>query len=64
MYKVIQAFHDQNTMELMTVGTVVDWTDEKRIKAALDRGLIEEIKPKEEPKAMPEPKKAPAKKKK
>lgn len=46
MYKVLQTFHDAKTLRLVTAGEVVDWTDKERIDAALERGLIEEIKPK------------------
>ena len=59
MYKVIQAFHDAKSLQLMQVGAVIDWKDADRIEAAIKRGLIEEIK---EKKAEDKPK-APAKKK-
>lgn len=57
-FKVLQSFHDAKTMGLVPAGSIVDWNDEARIKAAQDRGLIEAI---EEPK--PEPKPAQPKKK-
>lgn len=60
MYKVIQQFHDAKSLQLITVGSVIDWDDKDRIQSALERGLIEEIK--EEKKAEPK-KKATAKKK-
>lgn len=43
-YKVLQSFHDAKSMGLVPAGSLVDWNDEERIKAALDRGLIAEIK--------------------
>ncbi len=55
-YKVLQSFHDAKSMGLVPAGSLVDWNDEKRIKAALDRGLIAEIE-------KPEPKPAQSKKK-
>lgn len=61
MFKVIQQFHDAQSLQFFTVGSVIDWDDKDRIKAALERGLIEEIKEaKTEKKA--EPKKKAAKK--
>lgn len=58
MFKVIQTFHDAKSLQLYTVGSVVDWDDPEQIKSALDRGLIEEIKEaKTEKKAEPKPKK-------
>lgn len=60
MYKVIQQFHDAKSLQLITVGSIIDWDDKDRIQSALERGLIEEIK--EEKKAEPK-KKATAKKK-
>lgn len=57
-FKVLQSFHDIETMGLVPAGSTVDWEDKARIKAAQDRGLIEAI---EEPK--PEPKPAQPKKK-
>ena len=63
MYKVILQFHDEKTLRLMQPGDTADWTDEDRIKKAVERGLIEEIKePKKEPEAEEKPK-AKAKKK-
>ena len=59
MYKVIQAFHDAKSLQLMSVGAVIDWEDADRIEAEIKRGLIAEIK---EKKAEDKPK-APAKKK-
>ena len=50
MHKVLIQFYDANTLRLMPVGSVVDWTDPDRIKSAVKRGLIEEIK-EEKPKA-------------
>ena len=50
MYRVLQQFYDAQSLKLIAVGTVVDWTDADRIKSALDRGLIEEVKT-EKPKA-------------
>ena len=55
-FKVLQSFHDAKTMGLVPAGAIVDWNDEARIKAALDRGLIAEIE-------APKPAPAPAKKK-
>ena len=49
-YKVLQNFHDADTMGLVPAGSIVDWEDKARIKAALDRGLIAEI---EAPKPAP-----------
>lgn len=66
MYRVIQQFYDAKSLQLMAEGSLIEWTDEDRIKAAVDRGLIEEVKPaKAEAKTEPKPakKKAPAKKK-
>lgn len=64
MYKVIQTFHDAQTCQLMTVGAVIEWEDADRIKAALERGLIEEIKPaKEAQQKKPAAKKTTSKKK-
>lgn len=60
MYRVIQQFHDAKSLQLITVGSVIDWDDKDRIKSALERGLIEEIK--EEKKAESK-KKTTAKKK-
>ena len=61
-FKVLQSFHDAKTLGLVPAGSIVDWNDEARIKAAQDRGLIAEIEaPKPEPK--PEPKPAQPKKK-
>ena len=59
MYKVKEAFYDAESFLLLTPGTTIDWSDEKRIKEGIKRGLIEEIK-----EEAPKPKKAPAKKKK
>lgn len=62
MYKVVQQFHDAKSLQLVTVGSIIDWDDKERIQSALERGLIEEIKEaKTEKKAEPK-KKAPAKK--
>lgn len=62
-FKVLQSFHDIETMGLVPAGSTVDWEDKTRIKAALGRGLIEAIEePKPEPKAQPK-KKAATKKK-
>lgn len=61
MYRVLLQFHDDKSLQLVTVGSIIDWDDKDRIKAAIERGLIEEIK--EEKKAEPK-KKASAKKKK
>lgn len=66
MYKVIKMFHDAKSLRLMPEGMTLDWTDEERIKSALDRGLIEEVKEKKteaKKEEKPKPKKAPAKKK-
>lgn len=60
MYKVIQQFHDAKSLQLVTVGSIIDWDDKDRIQSAIERGLIEEIK--EEKKAEPK-KKTTAKKK-
>lgn len=61
-FKVLQSFHDIETMGLVPAGSTVDWEDKARIKAALDRGLIAEIEaPK--PESKPEPKPAQPKKK-
>lgn len=63
MYRVIQQFHDAKSLQLVTVGSIIDWDDKDRIQSALDRGLIEEIEEaKTEKKAEPK-KKAAAKKK-
>lgn len=62
-FKVLQSFHDIETMGLVPAGSTVDWEDKARIKAALDRGLIKEIEaPKPEPKPA-QPKKKATKKK-
>ena len=58
MYKVVQQFHDAKSLQLITVGSIIDWDDKERIQSALERGLIEE---KAEKKAESK-KKAPAKK--
>lgn len=66
MYKVIQQFHDAKSLQLITVGSVIDWDDKDRIKSALERGLIEEIKEEKaeaETKEEKPKKKTPAKKK-
>lgn len=51
-YKVLQSFYDAKSMGLVPSGSLVDWDDKERIKAALDRGLIAEI---EKPKPAPAP---------
>lgn len=62
-FKVLQSFHDIETMGLVPAGSTVDWEDKARIKAALGRGLIAEIEdPKPEPKPA-QPKKKATKKK-
>ena len=62
-FKVLQSFHDIETMGLVPAGSTVDWEDKARIKAALDRGLIAELEvPKPEPKPA-QPKKKATKKK-
>lgn len=62
-FKVLQSFHDIETMGLVPAGSTVDWEDKARIKAALDRGLIAEVEaPKPEPKPA-QPKKKATKKK-
>lgn len=57
MYKVVLMFYDE---KLHHPGEIVNWTDQKRIDNAIERGLIEEIKTeavKEEPKATAKRKK-------
>lgn len=64
MYKVIQQFHDAKSLQLVTVGSIIDWDDKDRIQSALERGLIEEIKEEKTEAKKTEPKKkTPAKKK-
>ena len=60
MYKVLQPFNDAVTLELMEAGMIIDWDDPVRIKSAIKRGLIEEVK--EAPKKKAAPKKAAKKK--